>query len=190
MKEVSGEPVEQAEAVEGENVNWANQVEETEAKEGEESKENVPKLLTLDEYKALKSAVMSQNDFKVRKAGEGEDLNKWGKTYVLKKKEDEEEEEEEEEQEEVEEEEEDEEKKKLADEIQKKFFSKPRERRERPPRGERPATGGAPAAEGEQRPRGPPKGERRPPKESTTPSKRKETRVPKIDDDKDFPSLK
>ncbi len=55
--------------------------------------------MTLDEYKALKNQVNKKNDFNIRKPGEGEDLSKWGKTYLLPKKPAEEEEEEEEEEE-------------------------------------------------------------------------------------------
>jgi RNA recognition motif-containing protein len=65
--------------------------------------EETPNFMTLEEYKALKSAVNKRNDFNVRQAGEGEDQSKWGKTYLLPKKADAEDEEESEEEEEEEE---------------------------------------------------------------------------------------
>jgi len=115
----------------GENQNWAERVDESEEakKEGgegenEEGKEVVPNFMTLDEYKNLKSQINKRNDFNIRRPGEGEDLSKWGKTYILPKKADEEdeaEEEEEEEEEEVEEDAEDQQKKNLIKSIQASF---------------------------------------------------------------------
>lgn len=84
---------------------WAERVDENEEKKGDEvPEEDTPNFMTLEEYKALKSAVNKRNDFNVRQAGEGEDQTKWGKTYLLPKKADEEDEEEEEEEESEEEE--------------------------------------------------------------------------------------
>lgn len=110
------------------NSNWAARVDESEeAKKEDENEENkdTPNLMTLDEYKALQMKINNKNEFNIRKPGEGEDLSKWGKTYVLPKKADEEDEEEEDEEEEDEEEnedEEDEKKKSLINQIQIKFY--------------------------------------------------------------------
>ena len=122
-------PAEQAAGAAGENQNWAERVDESEEakKEGEEGgdDEKAPNFITLDEYKQLKNQINKRNDFNIRRPGEGEDLSKWGKTYVLPKKADEEdeveEEEEEEEEEEVEEDAEDEKKKNLIKTIQASF---------------------------------------------------------------------
>ena len=105
--------------------------------------------MTLDEYKALRNAVNKRNDFNIRRPGEGEDLSKWGKTYVLPKKpadeEEDEEEEEEEENEEEEEDAEDEKKKQLLSQIQIKFYDSGADRRnERRPGGERRGGAGGP----------------------------------------------
>lgn len=90
-------------AVEGQDTgkDWAERVDENEEKVPEE---DAPNFMTLEEYKALKTAVNKRNDFNVRRAGEGEDQAKWGKTYLLPKKADEEDEEDEEEEESEEEE--------------------------------------------------------------------------------------
>lgn len=68
--------------------------------EGESGKEDAPKEdeepkeMTLDEYKAMQKAARVKPEFKLRKAGEGENTNQWKKTYVLKKKEESDDEEE------------------------------------------------------------------------------------------------
>ena len=107
--------------------------EEKREEENDENKEQHPNFMTLDEYKALRNQVNKKNDFNIRKPGEGEDLSKWGKTYVLPKKpadeEEEEEEEEEEADEEVEEDAEDEKKKMLLNQIQIKFYDSGADRR-------------------------------------------------------------
>lgn len=73
-----------------ENQNWAERVDESEEGKTEgvtdENAETHPNFMTLDEYKALRNAVNKRNDFNIRRPGEGEDLSKWGKTYVLPKK--------------------------------------------------------------------------------------------------------
>ena len=58
--------------------------------------EEEPKEMTLDEYKAMQRESRTQQQFKLRKAGEGVDNAQWKKTYVLKKAKDEHDEEEEE----------------------------------------------------------------------------------------------
>lgn len=62
-----------------------------------------PREMTLDEYKAMQQQNRIKPEFKLRKAGEGENSSQWKETYILKKKivdsEDEEEESEEEEEE-------------------------------------------------------------------------------------------
>ncbi|XP_066297852.1 SERPINE1 mRNA-binding protein 1-like isoform X2 [Branchiostoma lanceolatum] len=77
-----------------ENPEWTAPTEEgenSEAKEGAEGQEapgeQEPKEMTLDEWKALqaKDTKPKATGFKLRKAGEGEDLTQWKKTYVLKK---------------------------------------------------------------------------------------------------------
>lgn len=110
-------------AVEGGNKDWAERVDENEERKNEEPEEETPNFMTLEEYKALKSAVNKKNDFNVRVAGEGEDQSKWGKTYLLPKKPDtdEEESEEEESEEEVEEDAEDVQKKALIKTMQSAF---------------------------------------------------------------------
>jgi len=68
--------------------------------EGEEAKteEETAREMTLDEYKAMqKAAKANKPTFNVRKAGEGENQTQWKKTYVLKKKVEEAEEEDDEE---------------------------------------------------------------------------------------------
>jgi len=132
---VEGEVLNETQEQPTENQNWAERVDESEEKGGEdaEDKEQHPNFMTLDEYKALKNQVNKKNDFNIRKPGEGEDMSKWGKTYVLPKKpvdEEDEEEVEEENEEDVEEEnEEDEKKKNLLSQIQIKFYDSGSDRR-------------------------------------------------------------
>ena len=45
-----------------------------------------PKEMTLDEYKAMQRQTRVKPEFKIRKAGEGENSAQWKKTYILKKK--------------------------------------------------------------------------------------------------------
>jgi len=56
--------------------------------EGEETKteEEQAREMTLDEYKAMQKAAKARPAFNIRKAGEGENQAQWKKTYVLKKK--------------------------------------------------------------------------------------------------------
>jgi len=57
--------------------------------EGEEAKteEETAREMTLDEYKAMQKANKNNKPaFNIRKAGEGENQTQWKKTYVLKKK--------------------------------------------------------------------------------------------------------
>ncbi|KAI8509754.1 hypothetical protein Bbelb_121820 [Branchiostoma belcheri] len=76
-----------------ENPEWTAPTEEgenAENKEGAEGQEapgeQEPKEMTLDEWKALQAKdTKPKSGFKLRKAGEGEDLTQWKKTYVLKK---------------------------------------------------------------------------------------------------------
>ncbi|XP_078574532.1 intracellular hyaluronan-binding protein 4-like isoform X2 [Branchiostoma floridae x Branchiostoma japonicum] len=76
-----------------ENPEWTAPTEEgenSEPKEGAEGEqapgEQEPKEMTLDEWKALQAKdTKPKSGFKLRKAGEGEDLTQWKKTYVLKK---------------------------------------------------------------------------------------------------------
>lgn len=42
--------------------------------------------MTLDEYKAMQRQTRVKPEFKIRKAGEGENSAQWKKTYILKKK--------------------------------------------------------------------------------------------------------
>lgn len=133
---------------------WAERVDENEEKVPEE---DAPNFMTLEEYKALKTAVNKRNDFNVRRAGEGEDQAKWGKTYLLPKKADEEDEEDEEEEESEEEEDEPEDvqKKELIKSVQSAFkFESTNPREERGGRGGR----GGPRGAGDRREFG---GERR-----------------------------
>ncbi|CAH1398914.1 unnamed protein product [Nezara viridula] len=58
----------------------------TNIEEGEEEEEE-KKELTLDEWKALKTP-RKQPTYNIRKAGEGEDLSQWKKMYALEKKKD------------------------------------------------------------------------------------------------------
>jgi plasminogen activator inhibitor 1 RNA-binding protein len=51
------------------------------------TKEEEPREMTLDEYKAMQQQSRVKPEFKVRKAGEGVNDEQWKKTYVLKKKE-------------------------------------------------------------------------------------------------------
>ncbi|XP_014276922.1 SERPINE1 mRNA-binding protein 1 [Halyomorpha halys] len=55
--------------------------------EEEEEEEEEKKELTLDEWKALKTP-RKQPTYNIRKAGEGEDLSQWKKMYALEKKKD------------------------------------------------------------------------------------------------------
>jgi hypothetical protein len=186
---------------EEEKRNWA---EETEKKEKEEPKEDEgPVMMTLDEYKAIKSQVQQKNQqFNIRQPGEGEESNRWGNTYVLQKKELDEEEDGEEEEEEEEEqgEEEGDEKQKLVEEIKKqltagaKYHMQPRGgprggSRGGPRGGDR--GGDRPERRGENRGGEGGKDFQRRPKAPRTPNDRaaREVIAPKINDDKDFPSL-
>ena len=61
----------------------------TTADEPDEPVEEEPKELTLDEYRAMQSALRPSSgkpQFNIRKAGEGCDDKQWKKTYVLAKK--------------------------------------------------------------------------------------------------------
>lgn len=209
MNETQGETTE--------NTNWAARVDESEEnKKEEEDKEEHPNFMTLDEYKSLKNQITTKNnEFNIRKPGEGEDLSKWGKTYVLPKKkdedEDEEEEEEVEEEEENEEETEEDKKKSLLNQIQIRFYESasstrgdrrgggrggPRRSGPRPQTGDAPApaassdapagTPTSPAQQVENRNRGPRQGgnQRR-----GGPSRGQAQKAPRIEDEKDFPSL-
>jgi len=66
----------------------AEKVEEGAPTEGEEAKteEEQAREMTLDEYKAMQKATKAKPAFNVRKPGEGENQTQWKKTYVLKKK--------------------------------------------------------------------------------------------------------
>jgi len=163
------EIVEQLKTEETETPNWAEQVEQSE-EAGKDEEEDKPQFLTLDEYKALKNEVNKKNEFNIRKPGEGEDMSKWGKTYVLQKKRDEEEEEEEEEEEVEEEEEEEDRNKNLLSQIQIKFNDARRGERRG---GERRGFGGDRRG-GEER-----RGERRPPREEGGEERRGERRPPR-----------
>jgi len=59
---------------------------EESAAENKEAEE--PQEMTLSEYKALQKAKRNKPEFNVRKAGEGENVEQWKSTYVLKKKDD------------------------------------------------------------------------------------------------------
>jgi hypothetical protein len=176
-------------------------------------------MMTLDEYKAIKSQVQQKNQqFNLRQPGEGEESNRWGNTYVLQKKELDEEEDGEEEEEEEEEqgEEEGDEKQKLVEEIKKqltagaKYHMQPRGGPRGGSRGgPRGGDRGGPRGGDRGGPRGGDRGGDRPkrrdenrggeggkdfqrrPKAPRTPNDRvaREVIAPKINDDKDFPSL-
>lgn len=84
------------------NEKWAeNEANVSNESKGEETSEpeapqpEEPKELTLDEWKAQRAG-RAKPTYNIRKAGEGEDPSQWKKMYELKKKEDEEETEEEE----------------------------------------------------------------------------------------------
>jgi len=67
----------------------AEKIEEGAPTEGEEPKteEETAREMTLDEYKAMQKASKNNKPaFNIRKAGEGENQAQWKKTYVLKKK--------------------------------------------------------------------------------------------------------
>jgi len=124
---------------EGETKDWAERVDEN-----EEKKEEVPEedtlFMTLEEYRALKSQINKRNDFNIRRPGEGEDLTKWGKTYVLPKKvddEDEEDEDDDEEDEDGEDEPEDLQKKELIKSMQSAFKFESTNQSDRGGRGDR-----------------------------------------------------
>ena len=56
------------------------------ANENAEPKEDEPKTLTLDEWKAQQAGDKNKPKFNTRKAGEGSDIDpKWKKTYAYKK---------------------------------------------------------------------------------------------------------
>jgi len=71
-----------------ENAEKVSEVEEGTPAEGEETKteEETAREMTLDEYKAMQKAAKNRPAFNIRKAGEGENQAQWKKTYVLKKK--------------------------------------------------------------------------------------------------------
>lgn len=148
--------------------------------------------MTLAEYKARKLELQRKDEFNIRKPGEGEDMSKWGKAYVLKKKVEEEEDAEEEEEEDEEVDEEEEKRRQLLNSIQIRF-NEPVSRG-----GQRGGRGGfrgtrkeeAPSAEQSPEKRGQPargqRGGRQPGRGGNNQSR---TVVPKIEDEKDFPSL-
>lgn len=93
-----------------ENPDWSGPTEEVENQDPSSPKvegetdgaeagpvEEEPKEMTLDEYKAMQHESRAQQQFKLRKAGEGVDNAQWKKTYLLKKTKEEEEDEEEDE---------------------------------------------------------------------------------------------
>jgi len=183
---------------------------------GDENKDVHPNFMTLDEYKALRNEINKKNEFNIRQPGEGEDQSKWPKTYLLAKKKDEEENEDEDEEEEEEDEEDTEEdkKKSLVNQIQIRFYEPPSsgrrgERRGGDRRGPRPPR---PVQSGES---GPTVNEIEQPVEPSEVKERNNNRprnnnnqrggqrrsgpfrgsnqqrvnVPRIEDEKDFPSL-
>lgn len=76
-----GEAAEAAPVVEGAGAGDGAVVEPPTAPAEDEVRE-----LTLDEYKALRSAARTQPQYNLRKAGEGEDLTQWKKLVPLEKK--------------------------------------------------------------------------------------------------------
>lgn len=79
------------------SVDCSKEAGETKTPEGEapaEEEEDLgPEEMTLDEYKAQLTKQRTQQEFKLRRAGEGVDDAQWKKMYVLKKKVEEEEDE-------------------------------------------------------------------------------------------------
>ncbi|KAL3290147.1 hypothetical protein HHI36_023511 [Cryptolaemus montrouzieri] len=95
--------IEEADNKPAENVEWGGEIEvnttvessKEEPTEPEAPQPEEPKELTLDEWKAQRAG-RAKPTYNIRKAGEGEDPSQWKKMYELRKKENEEESEEEE----------------------------------------------------------------------------------------------
>lgn len=170
------------------STSWAAQVDESEEKKEEDKEEPV---MTLAEYKAKKDQQRRNEEFNIRKPGEGEDLSKWGKAYVLKKKVEEEEEAEEEEEEEEEIDEEEEKRRQLLNSIQIRFNEPVSRGGQRGGRGgfRGPRKEEAPSTEQSPEKRGPSTRGQRGGRQPGRGNNHSRTVVPKIEDEKDFPSL-
>ncbi|KAG8195808.1 hypothetical protein JTE90_004811 [Oedothorax gibbosus] len=165
----------------------------TEAKEGEQTEEQMEeaiKEMTLDEYKREQEAKRVVPKFNLRKPGEGEDDKQWKKGYVLKKKPVEEEEDQDEEEDVEDDEYARKEKQKVLLDFQFNFTDSRRGTRGRGRGGRGGPRGGArdnPMRDG------PPREDRmretRGPRGGGPPRAKPGQQAPRVDDINDFPSL-